>query len=132
GQAGQTAQKAIKAQEAGKGAVAPDVISGGAGAGEAWAINPDGDGKPQKKGRKGRKGRAGKPYIPGAPGDALAQYSINAFGLIDALGHQHIRREQEKARNTRIARHRGSMKGNSFEKYRAAIENYDPTVKAGN
>lgn len=132
GQAAQAAQKAIKAQEAGKGPAAPDVISGGAGAGEAWSINPDGDGKPLQKGRKGRKGRAGKPYIPGAPGDALAQYSINAFGLIDALGRQHIRREQEKARNTRIARHRGSMKGNSFEKYRAAIENYDPTVKAGN
>ncbi len=132
GQKGRAAQKAIAAREAGKGAPVPDIISGGAGATEAWSVNPDGDGKPKRKGRKGRKGRAGRAYIPGSPGDALKMYSINAFGLLDALGKKHLRREQEKARNTRLARHRGSMTGNSFAKYRAAIENYDPTVKPGN
>lgn len=133
GQKGEAAQKAIKAREAGKGAFSPDIISGGnTGAGGWTPPNPDGDGKPKRKGRKGRKGRAGKPWLPGKPGDALGLYSINAYGLLDALGRKHLRKEQEKARNTRIARHRGSMKGNQFEKYRAAIENYDPTVKPGN
>ncbi len=132
GQAAVAAVKGVKGQQAGKGAAAPDIVSGGVGAGEEWSINPDGDGRPKRQGRKGRAGRAGQPFIPGSPGDAMAQYSINAYGLLDALGKPHLRREQEKARNTRIARHRGSMKGNSFEKYRAAIENYDPTVKPGN
>jgi hypothetical protein len=131
GQHGAQGEKPVAPIEGGKGETAPDIISSADGD-QSWSLNPDGDGKPKKKGRKGRKGRAAQPYIPGSPGDALAQYSINAYGLSEALGSRHLRREQEKARNTRIAKHRGSMKGNEFEKYRAAIQNYDPSVKPGN
>jgi hypothetical protein len=132
GQQGHAGEKPVAPIDGGKGEVAPDIISGADGDDGAWTLNPDGDGKKRKKGRNGRKGRAGQPYIPGSPNDALGQYSINAYGLSQALGSKHLRREQEKARSTRIAKHRGSMKGNEFEKYRAAIQNYDPSVKPGN
>jgi hypothetical protein len=102
----------------------------------SWSISADaeGDGKAAQKGRKGRKAIAGSAAIPGVPmpGALPQQYSINAYGLVEALGAQHLRQEQQKARNTRLARHRGSFKANEFQEYRAAIENYDPSVKAGN
>src|SRR5690606_5462258 len=119
-------------QEAGKGEAMPQVAGADGG---SWSISPDaeGDGKPKQKGRKGRKGSAGRQAIPGVPGVGLSpRYSINAYGLQEALGKEHLRKEQERARATRIAKHRGKYKGNQFDKYRAAIENYDPSVKPGN
>jgi hypothetical protein len=108
----------------------------GAGDAGSWSISADaeGDGKPKQKGRKGRKAIAGRSAVRGVPmpGALPQQYSINAYGLVAALGKKHMRRDQQKARNTRLARHRGHFKANEFQKYRAAIENYDPTVKPGN
>ncbi|MEQ9318533.1 MAG: hypothetical protein RIF41_05215 [Polyangiaceae bacterium] len=142
GQEGRAAVKGLKARAAGTGAEASETLAtdgaNGAASG-SWSISadPGGDGRPKQKGRKGRKAIAGRAAIPGIPGlsgpAALPQkYSINAYGLVDALGKQHLRQEREKARNTRLRRHRGSFKANTFEEYRAAIENYDPSVKPGN
>jgi hypothetical protein len=132
GQAGRAAQKADEAREEGKGESQGAAVSGNQG---SWSISPDGgDGRKKQAGRKGRKAIGGRKHIPGVPmpGMLPPAYSINAYGLQEALGVAHLRKEQEKARSTRIARHRGRFKANSFQKYRAAIENYDPSVKPGN
>ena len=138
GQEAREAQKGVKARAAGEGPMQADPITRAAGdeqSGGAWSIDPGaGDGRKKQSGRKARKAIAGQTWIPGVPnpGALPQQYSINAFGLIDALGAKHLKREQEKARNTRKRRHRGSFKANTFQEYRAAIENYDPSVKLGN
>ncbi len=130
--AGQEGIKGVKGVEgrAEQPGPSPEPVTGADG---GWSISADDDAKAQK-GRKGRKAVAGRAAIPGVPmpGALPQQYSINAFGLVDALGKEHLREEQEKARNTRLSRHRGSFKANEFQKYRAAIENYDPSVKPGN
>jgi hypothetical protein len=132
GQVGREADPGAKAREEGTGEASPSVSSADGG---SWSISPDadGNGKPKQKGQKGRKATAAQQAIPGVPGVGLApRYSINAYGLQEALGKEHLRKEEERARATRIAKHRGKNQGNQFEKYRAAIENYDPTVKPGN
>ena len=139
GQQAIKAQKGLAARPEQTGPSTAEVVtadSGASGGAAAWSISADakGDGKIKRAGRKGRKAIAGRAATPGVPmpGALPARYSINAYGLVAALGRQHMRREQEKARNTRLARHRGSFKANEFQKYRAAIENYDPSVKPGN
>jgi hypothetical protein len=132
-QPGVTEQKEVKPIEEGHGPSGAEVVASPDG---SW-INPDGDGddKPKQKGRKGKKGVKGRKAIKGVPNPAQLpqKYSINAYGLMDALGQEELRDEQERAKNTRIAKHRGKFKANEFqEKYRAAIENYDPSVKPGN
>ncbi|MCA9621553.1 MAG: hypothetical protein KC731_21170, partial [Myxococcales bacterium] len=140
GQPGRAAVKGLQGREAGTGESKGETLAtepgAGAGAG-AWSISADagGDGRPKQSGLKGRKAIAGRAGVPGLPGGTIGlpqQFSINAYGLVEALGKKQLRAEQEKARNTRLRRHRGSFKGNSFEEYRAAIENYDPSVKPGN
>ncbi len=133
GTKGRAGQKGVKAVEAGKGPVAPGAATSPGG---NWSLSPEagGDGKPKRKGRKGRRAIAAIPGLPGGPkaGTLGPRYSISAFGLMEALGKKHLRREEQRARNTRLARHRGKFKTNQFQQYRAAIENYDPTVKPGN
>jgi hypothetical protein len=132
GQKGTAAQKGVKGHESGEGEARPETIGSAKG---GWKISADGgDGKEKKQGKKGRLARKGTASIPGVPipGKLPGKYSINAYGLMEALGEQHLRQEQERARNTRLSKHRGRFKGNQFQKYRAAIENYDPSVKPGN
>lgn len=133
GTTGRAGQKSVAPVKAGKGPAAPGAATAPGG---TWSLSPEasGDGRPKRKGRKGRRGVAAIPGLPGGPraGVLGPRYSISAFGLMEALGKKHLRREEQRARNTRLARHRGKFKTNQFEKYRAAIENYDPTVKPGN
>jgi len=133
GAQGRAGQKGVKAIEAGKGPKTPGAATAPGG---NWSLSPEagGDGKPRRKGRKGRRAIAAIPGLPGGPkaGRLGPRYSISAFGLMEALGKKHLAREAKRARNTRLARHRGKFKTNQFQKYRAAIENYDPTVKPGN
>jgi hypothetical protein len=132
GQKGTAAQKGVHGREAGKGEVMHETVNA---AGGGWKISPDGgDGRKAAKGRAGRAARRGLRRIPGVPipGQMAGKYSISAYGLQAALGKAHLRKEQEKARNTRLTRHRGRLTANTFQKYRAAIENYDPSVKPGN
>jgi len=133
GSAGRAGQKGVKSIEAGKGPSSPEAATAPGG---NWSLSPEagGDGKPKRKGRRGRRAIAAIPGLPGGPkaGVLGPRYSISAFGLMEALGKKHLKREEQRARNTRLARHRGKFKTNQFQKYRAAIENYDPTVKPGN
>jgi len=131
GRAAIRARPGSKPQLAGKGAIMPETLNGPNG---KWSINPDGgDGRKRRKGHKGRKAVAGRAGIPGPIIPSLPKkYSTNAYGVLDALGSDQLRKEQEKAHNTRLSKHRGVFSGANFQKYRAAIENYDPRVKPGN
>ncbi len=130
GQQGTLGRKGMKAREAALGPAPPEALSSPRG---KWSISPDeGDQRKAQAGRKGRKAIRGSRHIQGVPSRLPNKYTINAYGLQQALGINHLRKEQEKARNTRLSRHRGKFKGNDFQKYRAAIENYDPSVKPGN
>ncbi|MBW2453678.1 MAG: hypothetical protein JRI68_04170 [Deltaproteobacteria bacterium] len=130
GQQGRAGRKGLTAREAALGPASPKALSSPGG---KWSISPDeGDGRKAQAGRKGRRAIRGSKHIQGVPSRLPNKYTINAYGLQQALGIQHLRKEQEKARNTRLSRHRGKFKGNDFQKYRAAIENYDPSVKPGN
>jgi TonB family protein len=110
-------------------------------AGEAgsWRIDPsiDGAAKPAQPGKPEREAKAPKPGVAGTPGVPLrglaARHKVDAFAVAEALGPEKLAAEREKARNTRMSRHRGAWtEGTSFGKYKAAIENYDPSVKLGN
>ncbi len=130
GQQGRLGRKGRKARESGLGPAPPEALSSPRG---SWSISPDeGDHRKAQAGRKGRRAIRGSRHIQGVPSRLPNKYTINAYGLQQALGITHLRKEQEKARNTRLSRHRGKFKGNDFQKYRAAIENYDPSVKPGN
>ncbi len=131
GQKAVPGEKSSSAQDAGKGPQMPEAVSSDKG---GYSLDPDGgDGRPQQDARRGRKGRRGRQGVDGEIriGPPM-RFSVNAYGLQDALGAQNLRAEQEHARNVRLNKHRGVFKGIDFQKYRAAIENYDPVVKEGN
>jgi hypothetical protein len=131
-------QTGIKSRAGGSGeAVAEGEVIASEGAG-SW-INPntdeEGDGKPKRQARRGRKAVAAQKGIPGVrmPNQGLLpRHKLSHKGLMTTLGRENLRREQERARNTRLSKHRGAFKGTNFGAYKAAIENYDPSVKPGN
>lgn len=132
GRAASPGSKAVAPVEAGRGERMPETAASERG---EFSINPDGgDGRARAEGRAGRAKKRGLAALDGMilPGRFPARFSVNAYGLRDALGAKQLRAEAEVARNTRLNKHRGTMKGVDFRKYRAAIENYVPDVKEGN
>ncbi len=124
----------------GQGPASPEVQNGGNGQG-SWSLdpnNPGGDGASRVAGRK----RAGKPFespvhvgafglggngLPGGP-----NLNLTMPGLTQAVGDEQLRKERENDGASRRGEHAGRMKNaTDFQKYRAAIENYDPSVKPG-
>lgn len=111
---------------------APSTTPGG-----SWSISPyAGDGRPKRRARAGGPGIEALPYVPGLPGvsgfNTPGPYNLTQRALLAALGPENLAAERRKARNARLSRHRGTMQGTDFGRYRAAIENYDPAVKLGN
>jgi hypothetical protein len=132
GRAATPGTKAVAPVDSGKGERMPETVASERG---GYTLDPDGgDGRPQAEGRAGRAGKKGLAALDGMilPGRMPTRFSVNAYGLRDALGAQQLRAEAEHARNTRLNKHRGTMKGLDFSRYRAAIENYVPHVKEGN
>jgi len=118
--------------EGGKGERMPEAVAADGG---AYTLDPEGgDGRVRAEARAGRAGKKGVAALDGMilPGKLPTRFSIDAYGLRDALGSTRLRAEADHAHATRLDRHRGSMKGIDFRKYRAAIENYVPQVKEGN
>jgi hypothetical protein len=118
--------------EGGKGERMPEAV---AAEGGAYTLDPEGgDGRARAKARAGRAGKKGVAALDGMilPGKLPTRFSVDAYGLRDALGAARLRAEADHAHATRLDRHRGTMKGIDFRKYRAAIENYVPHVKEGN
>jgi hypothetical protein len=131
GQAAQRATPGRKAETGGKGKHTPKVATGDGG---TWRIDPSGgDGRQKKRARKAKRGRSARPFVPGTRGAELPKrFRVDAHGVREALGEAHLKRDQERARNTRMAKHRGRFAAADFKRFRAAIENYDPSVELGN
>src|SRR5262249_22789313 len=117
----------------GAGPASPDVVGGDKG---AYTLNPNpgGDGTSRKAGRR----QAPAPYESpvkvgrlglGAPG-ALGGPNVNLTQpmVIAAVGTDKLKQERAADGAARRAEHAGRSK-TSFDRLRAAIENYEPTVK---
>lgn len=100
--------------------------------------NPGGDGpgpKPKKKKRGGayespvKVGSVGlgAPGEPGAPNLNLTMGGVEAV-----VGKDKLAQERAADGAARRSAHRGKWEKNTFGRYKAAIENYEPTVKVGN
>lgn len=132
GRAAVTETRGAAPVEGGKGERMPEAVASERG---GYTLDPEGgDDRPKAEARGGRPGRKGLAALDGMilPGKLPTRYSVNAYGLRDALGAARLKAEAEHAHATRMDRHRGTMKGVDFRKYRAAIENYVPNVKEGN
>jgi hypothetical protein len=99
--------------------------------------NPGGDGKSRIAGR--RRAPAYQPPVKvgsvglGAPGVlGGANINLTMAGVEAAVGHEQLKAERAADGASRRSAHRGSYETNKFEKWRAAIENYEPSVKLGN
>lgn len=120
-------------REGGAGPSSPEVIAGTNGGYTVDPANPGGDGKGKTASRK----RAGVAY--------QSPVNIGGFGygkggplnlaqptFEKAIGEKQLQAERMADGAARLSRHRGSAPQNKFGEYKAAIENYDPSVKPGN
>ncbi|AKT41655.1 hypothetical protein [Chondromyces crocatus] len=131
-------QPAEKGSLGGAGPASPEAIAADKGGYTLDPANPGGDGKSRTAGRR----RKPKPYEPpvkvgsiglGAPGTPGGpNLNLSMAGVEAAVGHETLKRERAAEGASRRSRHRGSWETNKWERWRAAIENYDPTVKVGN
>ena len=130
GQPGRAASAALEGKTGGSGPNA----AGAAGTNGEYSLDPSGgDDRPRGAAAPARAGSAGIAGIPGTLGFGLpGPYNLTLPGLIDAIGSAELEHERERAHAARMSKHRGSFAGADFEQYRAAIENYDPSVKPGN
>ncbi|MBW2526168.1 MAG: hypothetical protein JRI23_18445 [Deltaproteobacteria bacterium] len=115
----------------GTGAEQPEAVTSDSG---EYSLDPSGgNGTPRQQRRTGR---APSPYVPAVPGpmgfNQPGPHNLSLPGLMDAIGQEQLQQERERARNARKRKHRGAFAGADFQRYRAAIENYDPSVKPGN
>lgn len=100
--------------------------------------NPGGDGKSRRAGRR----RNVVPYESpvkvgavglGAPGVAGGpNLNLSMAGFEAAVGKEKLEAERAADGAARRSAHRGKWEKNNFGKYKAAIENYEPSVKLGN
>jgi hypothetical protein len=129
-------QEAAKAATGGAGVASPDsptVANGG------WALdpaNPGGDGRTASPGKASKKRdfvpnvRNPGLTIPGAmPGPLQALGGFQAFER--AVGAETLQKEREAIGAKIRQEHRGRLDTNKFERWKPAIENYDPSVKLG-
>lgn len=123
----------------GAGPASPEVASGDQGSWRIDPANPGGDGSSRSAGRK----RAATPYQPpvsvgnmgfGAPGPPDGpNLNLTMSGLEAAVGHDQLKRERAADGAARRTAHRGSSDPNGkWNRMKAAVENYDPSVKPGN
>ncbi|MBI4701914.1 MAG: energy transducer TonB, partial [Deltaproteobacteria bacterium] len=127
----QEGRRAAPASEGGEGPRAQSAVAGAEG---VYSLDPSGgesDGHERRQARQalsgspGRRGAAGEFGVPG-------RYRLSLGALEATAGPERVAEDQRRARAARLSRHRGSWEGTDFERYRAAIENYDPSVKPGN
>lgn len=134
----QAEQQEIKGSDGGAGPASPEALAAERGGYTLDPANPGGDGKSRKAGKR-RKPRPyqppvkvgsiglGAPGVPGAPNLNLSMAGVEA-----AVGHEKLAQERAAEGASRRSRHRGSWETNKWERWKAAIENYDPSVKPGN
>lgn len=135
GQAGQRAQQASRAQEA-----APDPL---ATPGGSWSAPGEREASVDQKARKAKKRKSLPPprsngqtdlFGLGAPGLSPGGVNLNLSPTTASavIGEDRLYRERLADGQRRRSTHRGSWKSGSIERWRAAIENYIPSVKPGN
>lgn len=124
----------------GAGPASPEVASGDRGSWSVDPANPGGDGTSRIAGRK-RPGQASALSSPvhvgsiglggaGTPGGP--NINLNMAGVVAAVGDDKLRQEREADGASRRGEHAGRMiKNTDFQRYKAAIENYIPSVKEG-
>ncbi len=122
----------------GAGPASPEVIQGEKGTYALDPVNPGGDGKSRVAGRKrpatsfqspvhvGAIGLGGT-GMPGGP-----QLNLNMAGVEKAVGNEQLNKERAADGEARRVAHRGKWEKNKFDKWRPAIENYEPVVKLDN
>ncbi len=122
-------KEAVAPSPGGAGPASPEVMSAEGGSYSLDPANPGGDGKSKKAGRRAARATVGPVDVAaGTPGVArLSQRTIEAV-----VGRKQLEAERAADGASRRSAHRGSWEGNKFERWRPAIENYDPTVKLGN
>jgi hypothetical protein len=122
----------------GAGPASPEVIAGDKGSYSLDPANPGGDGSSKTPGKK----RAPLPFqspvsvgalglggsgLPGGP-----NLNLNMAQVEKAVGNEQLARERAADGAARRAAHRGGFEKNKFDKYRPAIENYEPLVQLDN
>lgn len=122
----------------GAGPASPEVAVGDNGSYSLNPANPGGDGKSRQPGRR----QAPAPYrnpvkvgnvglgAPGEPGGP--KLNLDMSQVVASVGDKQLAAERAADGAARRSAHRGQGPKNNFDKYRAAIENYDPSVKEGN
>jgi len=131
-------QQEVKGSQGGAGPASPEALAGDKGGYTLDPANPGGDGKSRTAGKR----RKPRPYVPpvrvgsiglGSPGvPGAPNLNLSMAGVEQAVGHEQLKAERAADGASRRSRHRGSWETNKWEKWRAAIENYDPSVKPGN
>ncbi|MFO0756149.1 MAG: TonB C-terminal domain-containing protein [Byssovorax sp.] len=120
----------------GAGPAAPEVIAGVNGGYTLDPANPGGDGKSRRAGKK-RAAQAGTAFVnPVHPSEVGYNrgggLNLSQQVFENVVGPDKLKAERAADGAARRSAHRGNMEGNKFDRWRAAIENYDPSVKPGN
>lgn len=117
----------------GAGPASPEVVSGDRGSYTLDPANPGGDGKSRRAGKKRIVSAFDTPVHPNATGfNKGGPFDLPSDAFEKAVGKDQLKAERAADGAARRSAHRGSWETNKFERWRAAIENYEPTVKTGN
>lgn len=120
----------------GSGPASPEVATAADGSYSLDPANPGGDGRTEQPGRRRPRTAMPSPIDvrslglggSGLPGVA----NLTQRGVEQAVGEEQLRAERMADGASRRKRHRGSSHMTSFDRMRAAVENYEPSVKLGN
>jgi TonB C terminal len=117
----------------GAGPASPEVVSGDRGSYTLDPVNPGGDGKSRRAGKKRPAPFADSGVHPSTTGfNKGGPLNLPSDAFEKAVGREQLRAERAADGASRRSAHRGAWETNKFERWRAAIENYEPTVKLGN
>lgn len=135
GQSAQEAQAALRGAQA-----APDLVSSESG---TEAVAEAQAAQRARKAKKARKKRLPPPKSSGGYGDLLGfgspgtsrsgiNLNLTPSAAVAAIGRDVLVKERRADAERRRSAHLGSWRNSGIERWRAAIENYVPSVKPGN
>ncbi len=126
---------ASKGSDGGAGPATPESVAINNGGWSLDPANPGGNGTTSKAGKKSKH----RDFVPGvvgkvglfASGDPGGPVNLGWQGFEAAVGPEKLAKEREAVGAAIRAEHAGRYDTNKFERWRPAIENYDPSVKLG-
>ena len=126
---------ASRGASGGLGPATPESMAADAGTWSLDPAKPGGNGASNKRGQKSKK----RDFVPGRVGSGLlagnqpgGPMNLGWAGFEHSVGAEELRKERESAGAAIRAEHAGRYDTSKFERWRPAIENYDPSVKLGN